>query len=117
MSQVCSLALAPNVFVPHSKNRFNFRHKYPSSKAILHTCARLRELKYSFEKVTGARSYVYQGTQEHLNETSDWVNYMGTQRRFLFSGLESGKRYWIRVAAIGIEGQTVYSDPLSRLVQ
>jgi len=42
---------------------------------------------------------------------------MGTQRRYLFSGLESGKRYWVRVAAIGIEGQTVYSDPLSRLVQ
>jgi hypothetical protein len=75
------------------------------------------ELQYSFEKVPGARSYVYQVTQEPLTETSDWTNHMGTQRKFLFAGLESGKRYWVRVAAIGTGGQTVYSDPLSRLVQ
>lgn len=75
------------------------------------------ELKYSFEKVPGARSYLYQVTQEPLTETSDWNNYMGTQRKFLFAGLESGKRYWVRVAAVGIAGQAVYSDPLSRLVQ
>jgi hypothetical protein len=75
------------------------------------------ELKYSFEKVPGARSYIYQMTQEPLTENSDWTNHMGTKRKFLFAGLESGKRYWVRVAAIGSGGQTVYSDPLSRLVQ
>ena len=75
------------------------------------------ELKYSFEKVPGARSYVYQATPEPLTEASDWTSYMGTQRKFLFSGLDSGKRYWVRVAAVGIAGQSVYSDPLSRLVQ
>ena len=74
------------------------------------------ELKYSFEKVPGARSYMYQLTQEPLTENSDWTNHMGTQRRFMFSGLDSGKRYWVRVAAIGVGGQTVYSDPLSRMV-
>jgi hypothetical protein len=75
------------------------------------------ELKYSFAKVPGARSYVYQATQEPLTESSDWNSHMGTQRKFLFAGLESGKRYWVRVAAVGIAGQAVYSDPLSRLVQ
>jgi hypothetical protein len=75
------------------------------------------ELQYSFEKVPGAKSYVYQVTQEPLTENNDWTSYMGTRRKFLFAGLESGKRYWVRVAAVGIAGQTVYSDPLSRLVQ
>jgi hypothetical protein len=75
------------------------------------------QLSYSFEKVPGARSYVYQATQEPLTENSMWSSEMGTKRRFLFSGLESGKRYWVRVAAVGIGGQTVYSDPLSRIVQ
>ena len=74
------------------------------------------ELKYSFEKVPGARSYMYQLTPEPLTENSNWSSHMGTQRKFLFAGLESGKRYWVRVAAIGIEGQTVYSDPLSSMV-
>ena len=75
------------------------------------------ELHYSFEKVPGARSYVYQFTPDQLTENSAWNNEMGTKRKFLFSGLESGKRYWVRVAAVGIGGQTVYSDPVSRIVQ
>jgi len=37
----------------------------------LDTGANAGELKYSFEKVPGARSYVYQVTQEPLTETSD----------------------------------------------
>ena len=75
------------------------------------------ELDYSFEKVPGAKSYVYQATPDPITNNSVWSNEMGTKRRFVFSGLESGKRYWVRVAAVGSNGSPAYSDPVSRVVQ
>ncbi len=74
-------------------------------------------LKFSFEKPQSAKSYIYQATQEPLTETSNWSTSVGTKRKFLFAGLESGKRYWVRVAALGMDDQMVYSDPISRIVQ
>lgn len=76
------------------------------------------EVDYSFEKVPGARSYMYQCTPDPLTENSVWANHTGTIRRYVFTGLQTGKRYWIRVAAIGRLGQTVFSEPiLTRIVQ
>lgn len=75
------------------------------------------EILFSFNRVPGARSYMYQCTPDPITETSNWTNGLGTVRRFVFSGLESGKRYWLRVAAAGINGQLVYSDAISRLAQ
>lgn len=75
------------------------------------------ELRLTFDRVPGARSYVYQTSPDPLTGGSTWNSDMGTVRKYKFSGLESGRRYWCRVAAVGIAGQTVYSDPMSRLVQ
>lgn len=75
------------------------------------------ELMYSFDKVPGAKSYLYQCTPDPITENSVWQSQPGTIRKTVFSGLESGKKYWCRVMAIGINGQGVYSDPVSRVVQ
>ncbi len=76
------------------------------------------ELKFIFIPVPGAKSYVYQAMVDPLSETGVWSSNVGTTSKFLFSGLESGKKYWIRVAAIGKNNQIVYSDPvISRIVQ
>lgn len=75
------------------------------------------ELMLTFKKVQGARSYMYQSCPDPFTPESTWSNNMGTLRKFKFSGLQSGKRYWCRVAAVASGGQTVYSDPLSRIVQ
>ena len=76
------------------------------------------ELQLSFNKVPGAKSYVYQCTPDPLTEASVWNMHVGTVRKYLFTGLETGKRYWVRVVAVGIKGQEVLSEAvLSRLVQ
>jgi hypothetical protein len=75
------------------------------------------ELAYSFGRVAGAKSYIYQYTTDPLTESSAWKSEVGTVRRIVFTGLESGKKYWCRVMAIGINGQGVYSEPVSRIVQ
>lgn len=72
------------------------------------------ELLVKFNKVQGARAYIYQVSLDPADE-SKWVTAHGTIRQNLFTGLESGKKYYVRVAAIGIEGQVVYSDVVSRV--
>ena len=76
------------------------------------------ELLLSFGKVAGARSYVYQSTPEPRTDASVWSMEVGTVRKQLFTGLDTAKRYWIRVAAVGVKGVTVYSEAvLSKIVQ
>jgi hypothetical protein len=75
------------------------------------------ELFLVFDKVRGARSYIYQIALDPLSENTQWTTAHGTVRKNLFTGLESGKKYWVRVAAVGINGQVVYSDPVARIVQ
>lgn len=74
-------------------------------------------LEYSFSKVPGARSYVYQCTPDPITENSKWESETGTISKALFSGLEIGRRYWCRVTAIGTKSQGVTSVPVSRIVQ
>lgn len=75
------------------------------------------ELKFSFDKVPGATGYIYEYTPDPITVSTTWKGQPGTRRKTVFTGLESGKRYWCRVMAIGKGGQGVYSDPISRVVQ
>lgn len=76
------------------------------------------ELKVIIYKVAGARTYIYQYTQDPLTESSEWISRNSTLVKLTLSGLQSGKKYWIRVIAYGNNGQEVYSDPvLTRIVQ
>ena len=36
--------------------------------------------------------------------------------KFEFTGLEQGKKYWFRVAAVGSNGQLVYSTEMAQYV-
>ena len=74
------------------------------------------ELLLKFIRVRGSRAYMYQVSLDPADE-SKWVTVHGTIRQNLFTGLESGKKYYVRVAAIGTDGQMVYSDVVSRIVQ
>lgn len=75
------------------------------------------ELDFRFKPVPGAKSYVYQWTVGDITENSVWQSQGGTVSRTRFSGLPSGQRVWCRVMAIGRNGQMVYSEPISRIVQ
>lgn len=74
------------------------------------------ELLLKFTKVKGSKSYMYQISLDPLDDTK-WVTYYGTIRQNLFTGLESGKKYYARVVAIGTDSQVVYSDVVSRIAQ
>lgn len=69
-----------------------------------------------FTKVKGAKSYMYQVSLDPLDETK-WITVCGTTRKNLFTGLESGKKYYVRVIAVGVNKQMVYSDVFARTVQ
>lgn len=68
-------------------------------------------------KVTGAKSYVHQYTQDPITPESVWVSETVTDRQHTFNGLQSVTRYWFRVIAIGKGRQSVYSPPVSRVIQ
>ena len=89
----------------------------PATNQKLEDGANAGELKFSFDKVPGARSYMYQYTPDPVTESSVWQSMPGTVRKTVFTGLQSGTRYWCRVIAIGTGGQGVYSDAVSRIVQ
>ena len=74
------------------------------------------ELKLSFAKVQGAKSYQYEITQAPVTPASVWQQLEGTVIKTMFSNLESGKEYYCRVTAIGIKGQAVQSEAVSRIV-
>lgn len=66
------------------------------------------ELMFSFTKVMGSKSYIYQISLDPSDETK-WTTAYGTTRKYLFTGLESGKKYYVRVVALGTNNQ-VYRE-------
>lgn len=74
------------------------------------------EMQLVFDAVKRAKSYMYQISVDPTDATK-WITVVGTTRKNLFTGLESGKKYYVRVVAVGVNKQMVYSDVFSRLVQ
>ncbi len=65
-----------------------------------------------------AQCYFFQYTPDPLTENSVWESIAATTKEYTITGLEKGKVYWCRVAAVGGNNQIVYSDEyLSRIVQ
>jgi len=75
------------------------------------------ELVVRIPRVKGAGGYVPQYTADPLTAESVWTKIMTTTSKYTFTNLESGKKYWCRVAAIGPYNQIVYSDAVCRVVQ
>lgn len=75
------------------------------------------ELFIKFKRVIGARSYMIQYAIETSTGEPVWLSQTCTTSKFTLTQLESGKKYIIRVVAVGINEQLMYSDPVSRIVQ
>lgn len=71
----------------------------------------------SVDAAKGARSYSFEITHGPVLPDSVWVKIASTTRKCAFNNLESGKKMWGRVGAVGVKNQFVYSDVLSRTVQ
>jgi len=67
--------------------------------------------------VKGIKTYAHQYTADPMTDTSVWQNEYLTTRFHTFTGLDSGKKYWFRVAALGTGGQIEYTDPVALIIQ
>jgi hypothetical protein len=68
------------------------------------------------EKDKGAKGYLYQIAEDPVTESTEWESYGDSRTRFEFSNLEQGKKYWLRVIAIGSNGQAVQSSEVAQYV-
>jgi len=66
----------------------------------------------------GAKSYIWQyrsGALPGIDQSWVFAGF-STQARFVVKGLESGSKYWFRVAAITINGTGPWSEPVMKMV-
>ena len=69
------------------------------------------------KRLGGCRAYAHQYATEAPTSSTSWHSEMSTQSEYTFSGLQTGRTYWLRVVALGSVGQRVYSPVESRIVQ
>ncbi|MCS3798253.1 fibronectin type III domain-containing protein [Niastella sp. OAS944] len=66
--------------------------------------------------VKGARAYVHQYSADPPSETTVWVSETTAHRKHTITGLKPLVTYWFRVIAIGLNGQSVISEVISRVI-
>ena len=69
------------------------------------------------KKATGAIAYVHEYATEEPGPNTFWIREETTKREHTFKGLQSDKRHWFRVIAIGRRSQKAYSPVVSRSIQ
>ena len=73
--------------------------------------ARESELDLNWNKVAKARSYVVERSPDPPTPTSWQHAAVATKSQVNINGLTSGTKYWFRVAAVGPNGQSPWSNP------
>jgi hypothetical protein len=69
------------------------------------------------EGVDNIVSYLHCYTQDPVSNASIWKEEASSTSAFTFAGLESGKKYWFKLKAVGRKNQSNVSNPISRIVQ
>ncbi len=67
--------------------------------------------------VAGAKAYQYFIHTDVFVPVNQWQLYPSTRSRYSFTGLESGKRYYVKVGVVGVNNQLVYSEASSFITQ
>lgn len=75
------------------------------------------ELVIKFKRVLGARCYMIQYAEDTTTGELMWQSQTTTTSRYTLKQLQSGKKYQVRIAVVGTNGQLVYSDAVTRIVQ
>lgn len=63
------------------------------------------------------KSYLHQIASELPTENTVWNSNATSRSKFVFTDLQPGKQYWVRVAAIGGNEQTAYSAIATQFAQ
>jgi hypothetical protein len=64
----------------------------------------------------GVKSYLYQIAEDPITETTEWESFGDSRKKSEFGNLAQGKKYWIRVIAIGGNGQAIQSSEVAQYV-
>jgi hypothetical protein len=73
------------------------------------------EVDLKWGGVSGSKLYVIEIAADP-NDSESWEQIaMPTYNRFTATGLDSGTRYWFRVAAVGTTGRSPWSDPAMKM--
>ena len=75
------------------------------------------EVTTRISRITGAKAYVYQYTEDPLTPQSVWISETSLKHVHTFNGLASASRIWFRIIVIDGKGQSLYWDPVLRIVQ
>lgn len=87
----------------------------PSVPVNLQTIAASeKEIELSWDSVKGAKSYVVQLTSDISKDDSWIIALVSIKSRTTIKNLESGKKYWFKVAAVASAGQSAWSDPATK---
>jgi hypothetical protein len=73
------------------------------------------EIDMGWEPVDGAKSYLIETSPDPVTATSWSPAQATTKSKTTIGGLISGTRYWFRVAAVGVNGQGGWSNPVSKI--
>jgi hypothetical protein len=69
------------------------------------------------KRVAKARAYVHQYTADPLTSDSVWISETKTVPEHTFTGLATGSRFWFRVIVVARDGDKVYWEPVTRIIQ
>jgi hypothetical protein len=73
------------------------------------------QIDLSWDTMDGVRSYVIQQSGDPVTATSWSYGGVSTKSSFTAANLNSGTRYWFRVAAVNSNGQSGWSDPATKI--
>ena len=73
------------------------------------------QIDLSWDTMDGVRSYVIQQSGDPVTATSWSHGGVSTKSSFTAANLNSGTRYWFRVAAVNSNGQSNWSDPATKI--
>ncbi|MEO6231182.1 MAG: hypothetical protein ABJB11_15250 [Ferruginibacter sp.] len=59
--------------------------------------------------VKGAKCYTHEIAESETPDNAQWKGYSSSRRKFTFNNLVPGRKYWVRVAALGTGEQMAYS--------
>ena len=75
------------------------------------------EVIVTFKAIENAVSYMYEISADPLLAEASWSRVFGTTAKYTFTNLEAGKKYSVRVMAVGSANQTVYTPVASIYAQ
>lgn len=74
-------------------------------------------LNISIKKSKGVRSVIYQHSEEDVTgATTMWKTATCTEGSCTISGLPIGQKVWVRAGVVGPRRQTLYSEPIQKIV-